>query len=126
MKNRVLYFDGLKGISALIVFLSHFIGTFTCISWIAKIPILNIFLDGTMAVHVFIMLSGFGICTSMSQSGDIATTVGRIVLKRYFRLALPIVIPTIIAYILYEIGAYHNQEVASSTNNQWLSALMPS
>lgn len=71
MNNRIDYIDGLKGISTLIVFCSHFVGIFTCLTFLKNVPGINLLLDGTAAVHIFIMLSGFSICCSLTSSKDI-------------------------------------------------------
>ena len=39
--NRINHIDGLKGISTLIVFFSHFVGAFTCLSFLKNIPQLS-------------------------------------------------------------------------------------
>ena len=126
MNNRINYIDGLKGISTLIVFCSHFVGIFTCLTFLKEIPGINLLLDGTTAVHIFIMLSGFSICSSLTSNNDIEKTVSKIILKRYFRLAIPIVLPTIFAYIFYTSGLCYNQQLGILTENQWLRNLLPS
>jgi peptidoglycan/LPS O-acetylase OafA/YrhL len=124
--NRINYIDGLKGISTLIVFFSHFVGAFTCLSFLKNIPGINLLLDGTTAVHIFIILSGFSICYSLTNNSNLETAISRIILKRYFRLALPIILPTIFAYIFYICGFCYNQQIGSLLENQWLCELMPS
>lgn len=125
MKNRIQYFDGLKGLSTLMVLFGHFVGAFTTLRFLKPVLGINLLLDGATAVHVFIMLSGMSICYSICNKTDIQKAIANTVLKRYMRLALPIVLPTIIAYILYRLGFMYNQQVAVETNNQWLSTLLP-
>lgn len=91
-----------------------------------ELPVLRYFFDGSSAVFVFIMLSGFSICCAINKkTDDIQKVLASIVLKRYFRLALPIVLPTIMAYILYKSRCMYYLQVSVETSNQWLSTLMP-
>ncbi|VVD85010.1 hypothetical protein PCE31106_01305 [Pandoraea cepalis] len=71
-------------------------------------------INGTGAVFFFFVLSGFVLFKNGQPVGP-AT-----ILKRYPRLALTAAISTIISYVLYRQGFYHNIEAAKISNSYWL------
>jgi peptidoglycan/LPS O-acetylase OafA/YrhL len=130
--TRVSYLDGLRGVAACMVFFGHLIlavfpGMVTFerhqlhssaeialgvspLSWLWK---------GSFAVCIFFVLSGYvlaGFCESTRLS------VPAQILRRYLRLALPMLITSTFAWALMVFGLYRNVETASQvTHSDWLA-----
>lgn len=121
---RIKYFDGLKGFSAIIVMLTHFALCFKTISWLQEVPIVGLFFDGGMAVYIFIILSAFGMCCSFSKS-DFSSTIIKVALKRYFRLTMPLVLPTILAFMLLILNQDYSLNLGELEHNEWTKTLLP-
>lgn len=121
---RVLYFDGLKGVSAIIVLLSHFFLCFLHFDYLSSTPFLRLFFDGGMSVFIFIILSAFGICASLDKQ-NVEEAIVKVGLKRYFRLSLPIVWPSLLGFLLCAIGANYNVIVGREMNDEWIRTLLP-
>jgi peptidoglycan/LPS O-acetylase OafA/YrhL len=131
--GRQHYLDGLRGVAATIVLFAHLT--------IALLPAVVTFnpseghiyrferelglsplgwiWNGEFAVCIFFVLSGyvlsdFCIRTKISFPAQ--------VVRRYFRLALPMLITSFFAYLLLKIGAYKNYDAAVEvTHSGWLS-----
>ena len=123
-KQRILWIDGLKGILAVIVLLSHlhwaFISVIDETMILYKFPF-SFFSNGGVAVAAFICLSAM-IMTLKCR--DITKWQG-ILLKRYFRLALPIC-PIVLIYVLmWKFGILYNNTLSSIIDNSWLISSTP-
>ena len=104
-QDRLLFLDGLKGIAAIWVILHHFyLITFPVLptSWrmLEDIPFVNVFFNGNYAVHLFIIISAF-LMTMIMRKNDHILSFQRIIVKRYFRLMIPISVIIIITCALY-------------------------
>ena len=121
---RIKYFDGLKGFSAIIVMLTHFVLCFKMLSWLQEVPVVGLFFDGGMAVYIFIILSAFGMCCSFSKS-DFSSTITKVALKRYFRLTMPLVLPTILAFMLLILNLDYSLNLGELEHNEWTKTLLP-
>ncbi|XTR51760.1 acyltransferase family protein [Pseudarthrobacter sp. So.54] len=100
-QTRVTQLDGLRGIAALVVVACHVLSTLpgigsvvegdrsaglsTAGEWAVFSP-LHILWNGTPAVHVFFVLSGFVLVLPFTRPG--ATGWGQYYAKRFFRLYL--------------------------------------
>jgi|GEM_PF-5669208 len=118
---KILYFEGLRGLLALVVFIHHFIllfypavyiGTFDRQEFIAdpyafKILLahspLNIFMSGHLAVCMFLVISGYVLTVSYKLSGT-TYTLQHNILKRYFRLIFPVLGACLFLKILFACG----------------------
>lgn len=118
---RVYYLDGLKGVAALIVMFGHFCGFFGL--GLFQIPVLGIFFDGAMAVYLFIILSSFSICCSLDKQ-NIYKTITKLMLKRYFRLTLPLILPTLFAFFICFFHLDYNKLLATLSHNLWAYTLL--
>ena len=106
--HRIKYLDGLRGVLAVIVFVHHYFylfcpdlvfggnyedftntGAFSFYKIIALTPI-NIFFNPGMAIHFFFLLSGYVQTQSYFLNPDVSF-LQKSMLKRYFRLAIPVV-----------------------------------
>ena len=111
--KRIGYIDGIKGIGALMVFLTHYrmMGLFYPNTFFFDNPFFRLIMSGNLAVHIFLLVSGF--CVVLSVVDKIQYDMKglqTIVLKRYFRLALPIAFILLLEGVLYIWGAFppHN------------------
>ena len=124
MSNRVKCFDGLKGFSALVVMMTHFSLCFKSISWLQELPVIGLFFDGGLAVYIFVILSSFGVCCSIANSG-LETAMLKVSLKRYFWLTLPLVLPSIVAFAIVLLNLNFCKELGVLENNNWTRTLVP-
>ena len=121
---RVRCFDGLKAVSAIIVMLSHYFLCFLRWDWLATVPFVRLLFDGGMAVFIFIMLSAFGICASLDKD-DVKMAIVHVGLKRYFRLSLPLLWPSVLGYLICVLGLNYNVAFGTVSNNEWVRTLLP-
>jgi peptidoglycan/LPS O-acetylase OafA/YrhL len=120
-KYRLEFLDGLRGWGALMVFLYHLIVqllSHTAPSYKSKY--LAFLLDGDFAVFIFFVLSGFVLSIKFILSpGRYSLT--QAVIARYFRLMLPIIITSFVAYMLMLSHAMYNVPASIPANApQWL------
>lgn len=122
--RRIECFDGLKGFSAIIVMLTHFSICFSSISWLQQMPIVGLLFNGGLAVYVFVILSSFGMCCSLANS-KLEEAMVKISLKRYFRLTLPLVLPSLFAFFISLTHLNYCSELGMMENNEWTMTLVP-
>jgi peptidoglycan/LPS O-acetylase OafA/YrhL len=79
-----------------------------------------VFINGEAAVTFFFVLSGYVLTLRPLRSGDPLATV-RGVIKRWPRLAGPVLVATVLSCLLWNLGAYHHLEAAAITGSQWLA-----
>ncbi|MGZ5179075.1 MAG: acyltransferase family protein [Ramlibacter sp.] len=102
--NRLPFLDGLRGWGALAVVLYHtFVEGFPLSESIAQ-RLLRIFIfNGSLAVWVFFVVSGFSLavlyCSTRDRSVLVRTAIGR-----YSRLVIPIAITTLVVYFSFLLG----------------------
>lgn len=132
--GRQTNLDGLRGLAALIVVVSHGIIAFdfalytgrqanSVASWdvaLSGAPLL-LPLAGNLSVCVFFALSGYVLSASLAR-----TTQGALPLlvKRYVRFALPMLSACLLAWALLAAGWVRNQELAVLTRSTWLAGQM--
>lgn len=122
-QSRLDWVDGLKGISAIIVVLQHtFVTIFgLSVSTDFRLPIVHNLWDGNFAVSVFIILSTILTCHSIEKHRIcLMERYKYIVLKRYFRLVVPVGVIIIAMYLLNLAGLFYAEEFGAKTNNEWL------
>jgi peptidoglycan/LPS O-acetylase OafA/YrhL len=120
-KLRLEFLDGLRGWGALMVFLYHLIVQLlfnTAPPYRSRY--LAFLLDGDFAVFIFFVLSGFVLSIKFIISpGKYSLT--QAVIARYFRLMLPIIITSFVAYMLMLAHAMYNVPASVPANTpQWL------
>ena len=121
--NRLYWVDGLKGICAVIVVLQHTLVTIfgLSVSENFRIPIIHNLWDGNVAVSVFIILSTILTCHGIEKHrNELLKRYRYIVLKRYFRLVVPVGVIIVIMYLLNLAGLFYAEEFGAKTNNSWL------
>src|SRR5690242_4690965 len=107
---RVHEIDGVRGWAALSVVVFHLfwelfggeVPTF-------RSAALRFWLDGPLAVYVFFVLSGDALSWPFFASGD-ARILDRTVVKRYFRLAIPIFYSSLLCFLLMRAGLTFNHQ----------------
>ena len=104
--TRLRVLDGLRGWAAVVVLLHHvFIDGLPANAFMADRALWAkvFFLNGTLAVSVFFVISGFSLSIRYLETGN-GGALGRIAAGRYLRLALPIFAICAITYLLLVFG----------------------
>lgn len=123
MPTRCPEIDGIRGFAALVVLLCHMIATpFGHIETIISPNFL--FLNGTLAVQVFFVLSGDALSARYFQT-ESANVIDKLLLKRYFRLTFLILIASFSVYLLKVFSLDVHLEAARLTHNSLLAAYLP-
>jgi peptidoglycan/LPS O-acetylase OafA/YrhL len=118
--------DGIRGWSSMVVVLYHVFGEMLK----PVIPALNQpvfapFLASDLAVSVFFVLSGDALSVAYFHTGRHAA-VDRLVVRRYFRLTVPILMSCLITYVIMKMGLDHHREAAAVLHcGEWLGAFLP-
>lgn len=136
MKNKIRYFDGLRGLAALVVVIQHYILAFypaifsradelrhtgyELETTLASTPF-NIFFNGNFAVCIFFVLSGYVLTHKFFITKDSEyITAGAC--KRYIRLMIPVLVIVAIAYVFMKLSLFNNIEVSKITlSSNWLA-----
>ena len=127
--TRITSLDALRGLAALVVvfnhlqhsFLPHFFnghGKIMTGTW-QMVPI-SFLLNGGAAVALFFILSGFVLTQRFFESGKILDIPDSI-LKRWPRLAGPVVIVSLLSGGLMGFGLYRSFELSAVNGSWWLS-----
>ena len=104
--TRFRFLDGLRGWAAIVVLLHHiFVDGLPANAVMADRALWAkvFFLNGTLAVSVFFVISGFSLSVRYLETGD-GAALGRIAAGRYLRLTLPIFAVCAITYVLLVCG----------------------
>lgn len=129
--EKLDYIDGLKVLACLMIFNFHFINAFYCgiyslnpadfhvpgLEYVLGATPLNLLMGGKFGVRIFMTISGFFVGYRFFTTGD-ESSLGGGVVKKYFRLVLPIVVVNILIYVLMLLGAYKNDEASILTGCQ--------
>ena len=113
--------DGLRGIAALVVFVHHCTAAFwfSLYSQTRWNP-LTLLCNGTFAVHIFFVMSGFVLSLAYVRTPRLPILVSASA-RRYFRLAIPSSASVLIAYSLMVLGCGHTEDCARVVdNNEWI------
>ncbi|ERI07808.1 acyltransferase family protein [Aneurinibacillus aneurinilyticus] len=136
--NKINYLDGLRGLAALIVVFSHYVRGFypgvyennpkkvhlqpEIEYYFSQFPF-SMFYAGNYAVCIFFILSGYVLSYKFFKYNGEFTLIPAIV-KRYFRLVIPIFFVLIMSYVFVEMEFYFNKEVSDITlSSRWLALL---
>ncbi|WP_411553814.1 acyltransferase family protein [Paenibacillus lautus] len=119
---KIVYLDGLRGLAALIVVVSHFFQVFApsvfegreeiehfAFEGIAARTPFNLLFNGNFSVCLFFVLSGYVLSYRFFGTGD-RSIVYSSAIRRYFRLAVPALASVFLAYLILvlDLGAYGN------------------
>jgi peptidoglycan/LPS O-acetylase OafA/YrhL len=125
MSKRLDYIEGIRGWAALVVLVFHL----TRETFGASFPVyhsvwLNFWLDGPLAVYVFFILSGDALSTTFLKTQDLSF-LARMVVKRYFRLAGPILAACLMVYVIMKAGLNFNHEASVIVQAEdWLGSFI--
>jgi peptidoglycan/LPS O-acetylase OafA/YrhL len=129
--RRETSLDALRGLAALQVVLLHFFSAFfpglvfvsttdTGLSaWLARSPLACLW-DGTTAVCLFFLLSGYVLTRSFAGRASIVAHVT----SRWVRLVVPAFASCVFAAMLLRIFGHANISAAAVMHNSWLDPLM--
>lgn len=119
--NRLIPLEASRGIAATIVLAHHFLLGF--------LPTVEpriigrwyyVFVNGTGAVHFFFVLSGFVLCWAYFRTGEI-NRLKEGFIKRWPRLAAPVLITTITSFSLFYFNFYYFENAGKLSQSVWLS-----
>jgi len=119
--NRIHEVDGIRGWAALVVLLFHTFGEMLKFavpnahsSWLTPV------LSGNIAVLVFFVLSGDALSSGYFSGGGYRV-IDRLLVRRYFRLTIPILMSCLITYFIMFIGwDYHKEASVILQRPDWL------
>jgi peptidoglycan/LPS O-acetylase OafA/YrhL len=130
MKFR--YLDGLRGLAALIVVIDHFAISFFpaatdgsvhtthgALESVVQSTPLHLLVSGNFSVCIFFVLSGFVLSAKFFRTGNRQVVIASAI-KRYFRLALPVLACVMLAFILMSTNAFFNVPASQITGSNWL------
>jgi peptidoglycan/LPS O-acetylase OafA/YrhL len=125
--DRALEIDGIRGWASFSVLLYHtFHEMFTrLLPWINSAWLAPLF-DGRLAVCIFFVLSGDALTTAFFARGGVdPAPVDRLVVRRYTRLTVPIVMSCSLVFVLRMLHAdWHNQASDIIHRPDWLGELI--
>ena len=131
--SKIHYLDGIRGIAAANVLLTHYIVAFfpalftgnlyevhinnNVEVFLAK-SFLSIFYSGNLAVPILFVLSAYVLSFRffIYQDSKIATDSAY---RRYPRLVFPVLFSVILSYLLMKFSLYYNNKIATITNSKW-------
>lgn len=97
------------------VFLCHYnLMNFTSPSWFKSGFISLLFFNGGLAVGLFLIISGFSAWLSVGRKLNDSKKIGKMIINRYLRFAVPFGITFVILYLTYFMGAYSWHEEAGN------------
>jgi peptidoglycan/LPS O-acetylase OafA/YrhL len=111
---RKAYLDGLRGTAACIVLLAHL-----SIGLAVSLGPVGVIYNGNFGVCIFFILSGY-VLSGLAQNSTLSLTAQTV--RRYLRLAIPILLTSTVAWALLAIGAYHNKAAAEIVGSWWMGA----
>ena len=105
--QRYVFLDGLRGWGAVVVLLFHYlVQVFPPSDESASVLRRILFLNGSMAVWVFFVVSGFSLSIGYVERRD-ARTLARLAIGRYPRLAIPVVSACSLVHLMMVSGVIY-------------------
>jgi len=134
MKNteRILWLDGFKGILCLLIFVHHFLLLFFPAihygeaapsylkgfdTYLSQSP-LSVIFNGNFMVALFCIISAIVISRSIMDTENREKLAGAVV-KRYFRLMMPVLGVGFITFLFSNLGMFTNVSVGEAVNSPW-------
>lgn len=115
---RLSYIDGVRGWAAFLVVLFHVFRESMVNVWpVVKSPWLSIILDGHLMVFIFFVLSGDALSVSFFSTNSLKAT-SKIILQRYIRLTIPILMSCLIVFCLMSLNLTFASEVSHLLGRQ--------
>lgn len=101
--QRLKYLDGLKGFGCLMVFITH-LKMFEFTYPYELFSMINEVFYGEVIINVFLAASAYGITASIHSNLKKGNGLRTLILKRYFRLAIPVAFALIVSALFYYGG----------------------
>jgi peptidoglycan/LPS O-acetylase OafA/YrhL len=122
---RAVEIDGIRGWASLIVLLFHaFREMLKGIVPEVDNPLLAPLFASDLAVSIFFVLSGDALSVGFFHSGQLGA-IDRLVVRRYFRLTVPILMSCLVTYSIMVAGFDYHIEAARILGNQdWLGGFL--
>jgi peptidoglycan/LPS O-acetylase OafA/YrhL len=105
-RRTYLFIDAIRGVASLVILAHHLLTYVPRVDeTLAAVPVLHhvVWWYGGLATQVFLVISGFVGGVSLARATPEAADLGRLMLVRYLRLALPAVVTLLFALGLYAI-----------------------
>ncbi len=135
--NRLCYLEGIRGIAAFIVLIGHLKNVFDydfenrTLAYFINLThstflgtLLNsfivVFVDGKLAVQIFWFMSAYVISIKLFGKHG-STYLKSAVIKRYFRLAIPVLASVLLAFGLMKLGFMYNHELEQFSGRHYPS-----
>lgn len=131
-EEKLFYLDGIRGLAAFAVVISHYIQVFYPAAlngrpqqahfkwdiWYGHSPI-NLFYNGQFAVCLFFVLSGYVLSVKMFENELDSETFLKLLhssaLRRYIRLAVPAAVSVLLVYLAIITNAFYLQDIWGTT-----------
>ncbi|MFG0249684.1 MAG: acyltransferase family protein [Phycisphaeraceae bacterium JB051] len=128
--GKLAYLEGLRGIAAFVVVLTHLHLMFFIVpidrlnSWVGPTfkPFIEAFYDGNFAVWLFWVMSAFVLSLRYHATKDVAKANGMLTdasIRRYPRLLLPVLVSVVFAYVLHAGGLMSNVQLANQLGPEY-------
>lgn len=130
--------DGLRGIAALSVVVCHFLIAFypqgfiylypgsaiagareSSVSGFLQLPLISAFWNGTLAVSLFFVLSGYVLTSGLTEEKGIDILKKRLA-KRYFRFCIPVFAGVMLSWFVVSNGLGHWKDASRLSGSWWL------
>lgn len=135
MPRKDMSLEGLRGVAALTVVFAHFFFAFVPylaiysrpgleiplkFGWepIFVVPIISLLYNGSFAVSVFFVLSGYVLTKRFFDNGN-SESLRQSAIKRYPRLMIPVFAATMFAFCIYRLGLMHNEIAGNIQSAGW-------
>lgn len=134
--NREQYIDGLRGLAALVVVISHFCCAFypatdtlqlkdmresPLEAVISQTPI-NLLYNGNFAVCIFFVISGYVLSASFFSSKN-KDVVYSSAYRRYLRLMIPVLVTSFFYYLFLSQHWFVSKHIPVISNSPWLQKM---
>ncbi len=129
--KKLGFLDGVRGIAALIVVFHHYVLAFFPAMFFGNIERnhfvnehqystspLQLFFNGSFAVCIFFVLSGFVLSLKYLQTKD-NDVLREYTLKRYFRLIIPIFASSLLYFFISGSPLLYNKLIGPVTHSEW-------
>jgi peptidoglycan/LPS O-acetylase OafA/YrhL len=121
VKSKLAHLEAMRGIAALVVVAAHMVSTFAPEGlYIWNREPWYVLINGPAAVAFFFVLSGYVLTLAPLRTGDTILIV-RGVIKRWPRLAAPVLIAVLFSCILWHAGLFWHKEAAVITGSKALA-----
>ncbi|MES2778473.1 MAG: acyltransferase [Bacteroidota bacterium] len=134
--NREHHIDGLRGLAALIVVVSHFLCAFypatdtllmkdmkvSSLEVVFSTTPLNILYNGNFAVCIFFVISGYVLSASFFASKN-TDVVYSSAYRRYFRLMIPVLVTSVFYYLFLAQGWLLSKHIPEIADSPWMQKM---